>query len=132
MRKTWFTIYFSPKNDDNYLGLLDYNAILELLLAIKIDDKINKAKKVKKNILMFYTHIENFKKLYEKKPWQGIVNLSISTKNINCPNHNHNRVTIYSSNLSSVVDNDIANDYRIEVWPTNDMEIKVLNHYMED
>lgn len=81
---------------------------------------------------MFYTHIENFKKLYEKKPWQGIVNLSISTKNINCPNHNHNRVTIYSSNLSSVVDNDIANDYRIEVWPTNDMEIKVLNHYMED
>ncbi len=44
------------------------------------------------------------------------------------------RVRIYSSNLASVKEPDLANDtdddyYRIEVWPSNDMERKVLKQY---
>ena len=47
------------------------------------------------------------------------------------------RVRIYSSNLASVKETDLAHDtdndyYRIEVWPSDDMEIKVLKQYKAD
>lgn len=39
------------------------------------------------------------------------------------------RVRIYSSNFASVVDDDGDDYYRIEVWPSNDMEKKVLKQF---
>lgn len=63
---------------------------------------------------------------------------------LNCPdshlelslklNPNKYRVRVYSSNLASVKETDLANDtdndyYRIEIWPSEDMEMKVLKHY---
>ncbi|MBS0027234.1 hypothetical protein ACTJJ0_12275 [Chitinophaga sp. 22321] len=44
------------------------------------------------------------------------------------------RVRVYSSNLASVKENDLPNDtdndhYRIEAWPSDDMERKVLKQY---
>jgi hypothetical protein len=44
------------------------------------------------------------------------------------------RVRVYSSNLASVKDTDLANDtdndyYRIEMWQSEDMERKVLKQY---
>ncbi|MGE8533143.1 MAG: hypothetical protein ACN6OJ_01000 [Chryseobacterium sp.] len=44
------------------------------------------------------------------------------------------RVRIYSSNFASVEETDLANDtdndyYRIEIWPSHDMERKVLKQY---
>ena len=44
------------------------------------------------------------------------------------------RVRIYSSNLASVKETDLANDtdndyYRIEIWKSNDMDRKVLKQY---
>ena len=47
------------------------------------------------------------------------------------------RVRVYSSNLASVKETDLAHDtdndyYRIEVWPSDDMERKVLKQYKGD
>jgi len=44
------------------------------------------------------------------------------------------RIRIYSSNLDSVEENDLANDndndfYKIEIWPENNMETRVLKKY---
>lgn len=39
------------------------------------------------------------------------------------------RVRIYSSNLSSVIDDDGDDYYRIEIWPSNELERKVLKQY---
>lgn len=44
------------------------------------------------------------------------------------------RVRVYSSNLASVKENDLPHDtdkdyYRIEIWPSEDMERKVLKQY---
>jgi len=52
-------------------------------------------------------------------------------------NNGKYRVRVYSSNLSSVLEPDLANDidddyYRIEVWPDEDMERKVLKQYMNN
>lgn len=46
------------------------------------------------------------------------------------------RVRIYSSNLSSVKETDLAHDtdndyYRIEIWPSEEMETRVLKQYLE-
>ncbi|HEX7868776.1 MAG TPA: hypothetical protein VF455_01550 [Chryseobacterium sp.] len=63
---------------------------------------------------------------------------------LNCPDSNLElslkvtpgkyRVRVYSSNLSSVKETDLANDtdddyYRIEIWPSENMERKVLKQY---
>jgi hypothetical protein len=63
---------------------------------------------------------------------------------LNCPDGNLElslkikpgkyRVRVYSSNLASVKETDLANDtdddyYHIEVWPSEDMERKVLKQY---
>ncbi len=39
------------------------------------------------------------------------------------------RVRIYSSNFASVIDDDGDDYYRIEIWPSDDMEKKVLKQY---
>lgn len=39
------------------------------------------------------------------------------------------RIRIYSSNFKSVVGDDGDDYYRIEIWPSNDMERKVLKQY---
>lgn len=39
------------------------------------------------------------------------------------------RVRVYSSNLASVLDDDGDDFYRIEIWPDNNMERKVLKRY---
>ena len=58
---------------------------------------------------------------------------------LDCPNSNleleiklnpqRYRFRIYSSNLSSVIDDDGDDYYKIEIWPDNDMERKVLKLY---
>ena len=65
---------------------------------------------------------------------------------LDCPNSNLEsslkvapgkyRVRVYSSNLASVKENDLPNEtdndyYRIEIWPSDDMERKVLKQYTE-
>lgn len=45
------------------------------------------------------------------------------------------RIRIYSSNLNSVKENDLANDsdqdfYKIEVWPDDNMELKILKRFV--
>lgn len=42
------------------------------------------------------------------------------------------RVRVYSSNLASVIDDDGDDYYRIEVWPSDDIERKVLKQYKND
>jgi hypothetical protein len=51
-------------------------------------------------------------------------------------NNGRYRARIYSSNLGSVLETDLANDtdddyYRIEIWPDENMELKVLKQYKE-
>lgn len=88
MRNIWFTIYSSGKHDDKYIGLNNYRTLLEILMIPAIQDKINRTKKAQKIMLMFYPDLEEddidyFKELYnEKKVRDGIMNISISTKNI--------------------------------------------------
>ncbi|WNI35972.1 hypothetical protein [Chryseobacterium sp. SG20098] len=88
MKNIWFTIYSSTKDDDKYIGLNNYRTLLEILLIPAIQDKINREKKVQKIMLDLFPDLENdkieyFKELfYEKKPYDGIINISISTKTI--------------------------------------------------
>ncbi|WP_447951109.1 hypothetical protein [Chryseobacterium koreense] len=88
MRNIWFTIYASKLEE--FLDLPDYNAVLEILLAIKIQDKINRDKKAQKIMIslssnMDEDYIEHFVENYynKKKVLMGIINLPISTKHIN-------------------------------------------------
>jgi hypothetical protein len=92
MRNIWFTIYSSSRDDSKYTGINNYRTVMELLLIPAIQDKINRKKKVQKIMLMFYFDLESdnvayFRELfYEKKPYDGIVNISISTKDIDWNN----------------------------------------------
>lgn len=88
MRNIMFTTYFSKLEE--FLDLPDYNAVLEILLAIKIQDKINRDKKAQKIMISLSSnidedYIEHFVENYynKKKVLMGIINLSISTKHIN-------------------------------------------------
>ncbi len=75
----------------------------------------------------------------------GIVIKGDELQIIDCPTNNFEvriklnngkyRVRVYSSNLKSVLDSDLSNDtdddyYRIEVWPDENMELKVLKQYI--
>jgi hypothetical protein len=49
-------------------------------------------------------------------------------------NNGKYRVRVYSSNLESVLDPDLSNDtdddyYRIEIWPDDNLELRVLKQY---
>jgi hypothetical protein len=56
--------------------------------------------------------------------WPGVDNeMSIQLKAGNY------RVRVYSSNFKSVIDDDGDDYYRIEVWPSDNMERKVLKQY---
>lgn len=76
---------------------------------------------------------------------EGGINIQSGELQIfNCPDNNLElslkvipgkyRVRVYSSNLASVKETDLAHDtdndyYRIEIWPSEDMERKVLKQY---
>lgn len=78
---------------------------------------------------------------------EGGINIKSGVLQIlNCPDYNLEvsiklepgkyRARVYSSNLASVKESDLANDtdddyYRIEIWPSDDMERKVLKQYTE-
>lgn len=117
MKNTIFTIYFSPKDDDKYIDLLDYNAFLECLLGIILQNKINKEKKAKKIMLDFFPDleedkIEDFRKyFYNGKPWQGIVNLSVSTKNVNWNNLLEKEKKIFLIEKWKILFNNLSDDY---------------------
>lgn len=74
----------------------------------------------------------------------GINILSGELQILDCPNNHLElslkvapgkyRVRVYSSNLESVKETDLPNDsdkdyYRIEIWPSEEMERKVLKQY---
>lgn len=88
MKNIWFTMYSSVKDDDKYVGLNNYRTLLEILMIPAIQDKINREKKAQKIMLMFYPDlkaddVEYFKELfYNRKPFQGIVNLSVTSKGL--------------------------------------------------
>ncbi len=51
-------------------------------------------------------------------------------------NNGRYRVRVYSSNLGSVLESDLSNDsdddyYRIEVWPDENTELKVIKQFKE-
>ena len=85
--------------------------------------------------------------LYDHIVEAGIIIKSGQLQIYNCPDYDlalsiklnpgTYRVRIYSSNLASVKETDLAHDtdndyYRIEVWPSDDMERKVLKQYKND
>lgn len=89
MRNIWFTIYSSPNDDDKYIGLNNYRTLLEVLLPITIQDKLNRVKKAQKIMYCLIPDresdfIENFAKNYHNKKMvsSGIINLEVGSKSI--------------------------------------------------
>lgn len=86
MRNIIFTAYFS--NLEDFLDLPDYNAVMEPLMIIHVQDKLNREKKMRKVMYCLSKnlesdYIENFiKNYYNKKVWEGLVNLDVSAKHI--------------------------------------------------
>lgn len=117
MKNIWFTIYSSTKDDDKYVGLANYRTLLEILLIPTIQDKINREKKIQKYMLMFSDKIENddinhFKNLhYEKKIKDGIVNLYVSTKNIDWNNFSDWERKDFLIEKWKVLFNNLSDDY---------------------
>lgn len=117
MRNIWFTIYSSPTVDDKYIGLNNYRTLLELLLIPAIQDKINGEKKARKIMLDLFPDLENdkveyFRDLfYEKKPYDGIVNISISTKDIDWNNLSKQERKDFLIEKWKVLFNNLSDDY---------------------
>jgi hypothetical protein len=115
MRNIWFTIYSG--SIEEYLGIADYRTLLEILLVPAIQDKINREKKAQKIMLMFYSDLESdnvayFKELfYEKKPYDGIVNISISTKDIDWNNLSEQERKNFLIEKWKVLFNNLSDDY---------------------
>lgn len=89
MRNIWFTIYSSPNDDDKYIGLNNYRTLLEALLPVTIQDKLNRLKKAQKIMYCLIPDresdlIENFAKNYHNKKIvsSGIINLEVGSKSI--------------------------------------------------
>lgn len=87
MRNTIFTTYFSKLEE--FLDLPDYNAILEILLVTKIQNKINREKKAQKIMISISSDddkvsLERFRDNYydKNKVLMGIINLPISTNGV--------------------------------------------------
>ena len=117
MRNIWFTIYSSTKDDDKYTGLNDYRTLLEMLLISAVQDKINREKKVQKIMLDLFPDLEDdkveyFRELfYEKKPYDGIINISISTKGIDWNNLSENERKDFLIEKWKVLFNNLSDDY---------------------
>lgn len=115
MRNIWFTIYTG--SIDKYLGIANYRTLLEILLIPAIQDKINREKKVQKYMLMFnpdleFDNVEYFKELfYQKKGYDGIVNISISTKNIDWNNLSEKEKKDFLIEKWKVLFNNLSDDY---------------------
>ncbi len=115
MRNIWFTIYTG--SIDKYLGIGNYRTLLEILLIPAIQDKINREKKVQKYMLMFnpdleFDNVEYFKELfYQKKGYDGIVNISISTKNIDWNNLSEKEKKDFLIEKWKVLFNNLSDDY---------------------
>lgn len=88
MKNIMFTIDYPIGNDSLFEKFLEYNSILQLLLITHIQKYINPNLKIKKMMISLYPEpfiedMEIFKKHhYNKKPWQGIVNIELSLHNI--------------------------------------------------
>ena len=83
-----FTTYFSKLEE--FVDLPDYNALLEILLALKIQSKLNRDKKAQKIMISLSSandkgYIERFKDNYygKKKVEMGMINLPVSTNGVN-------------------------------------------------
>lgn len=83
-----FTTYFSRLEE--FVDLPDYNAILEILLALKIQSKLKRDKKAQKIMISISSandegYIDRFIDNYygKKKVEMGIINLPVSTKGVN-------------------------------------------------
>ncbi|WP_300691577.1 hypothetical protein [Chryseobacterium sp.] len=117
MRNIWFTIYSSTKDDVKFIGLNNYRTLLELLFIPAIQDKINREKKVQKIMLDFFPDLERdkveyFRELfYEKKPYDGIVNISISTKDLNWNSLSDKERKNFLIEKWKVLFNNLSDDY---------------------
>jgi len=87
MKNIWFTIYTGDQEKYDKIG--NYRTLLEILMIPAIQNKLNRDKKMSKVMYCLSErleadNIENFRKnYYEKKVWEGLVNLDVSFKNIN-------------------------------------------------
>ena len=110
-----FTAYFS--NLEEFADLPDYNAIMELLMIINIQDKLNREKKMTKVMFCLITdrdndNIENFiKNYYNKKVWQGLINLDVAAKNINWNNLTDKEKKEFLIEKWKVLFNNLSDDY---------------------
>ena len=115
MRNIWFTIYTG--NIQEYDGIANYRTLLEILMIPAIQDKINREKKAQKIMLMFYSDLNRddiayFKELYYgKKVNGGIVNLSISTKNIDWSSFSDQERKNFLIEKWKVLFNNLSDDY---------------------
>lgn len=117
MRNIWFTIYSSPKDDDKYEGITNYRTLIEILFVPAIQDKLNREKKAQKIMLDFFPDLENdkieyFRELfYKKKPYDGIVNISISTKSIDWNNLSEQERKDFLIEKWKVLFSNLSDDY---------------------
>ncbi len=115
MRNIWFTIYTG--SIDNYQGITNYRTLLEVLLIPAIQSMINREKKIQKFMLMFSDSIECddiklFTDLhYNKKVRDGIVNLYISTKDLDWDNLSEQERKDFLIEKWKVLFNNLSDDY---------------------
>lgn len=115
MRNIMFTAYFSKLEE--FADLPDYNAIMELLMVINVQDKLNRAKKMTKVMFCLITdrekdNVENFIKNYHnKKVWQGLVNLDVAAKNINWNTLSDQEKKDFLMEKWKVLFNNLSDDY---------------------
>lgn len=115
MKNIIFTAYFSKL--ENFVDLPDYNIVMELLMIINIQDKLNREKKMRKIMYCLSTNleednIENFhENYYKKKVWQGIVNLDVSAKYINWNTLTDQKKKDFLIEKWKVLFNNLSDDY---------------------
>jgi hypothetical protein len=116
MKNIMFTTYFSKLEE--FLDLPDYNAILEILLITKIQDKLNRVKKAKKIMISLSSEVEKdcveqFVNNYHhtKHLKTGIINLPLSTKTINWNALTHQEKKNFLMEKWKLLFNNLSEDY---------------------
>lgn len=110
-----FTACFSKLED--FADLPDYNAVMELLMIVHIQNKLNREKKMRKIMFCLSTkleedNVENFiNNYYNKKVWQGLVNLDVSAKNINWNSLTDKEKKAFLMEKWKVLFNNLSDDY---------------------
>ncbi len=115
MRNIWFT--FDAGFSEKYNRIGNYRTLLEILMIPSIQDKLNREKKISKVMFCFSDklesdNIENFKKnYYQKKVWEGLVNLDVSAKHIDWNSFSDQERKDFLIEKWKVLFNNLSDDY---------------------